>query len=43
MLKAIKSSGGAAVPLEFGAVQTQLAGDAAALRRKYAAGSGSGA
>lgn len=43
VLKAIKSSAGAAVSLEFGAVQTQLAGDAASLRRKFAAAGGPGA
>lgn len=42
-LRAIKSSAGAAVALEFGAVQTQQAGDAAALRRKFAAAGGSSA
>jgi hypothetical protein len=42
-LRAIKSSTGAAVALEFGAVQTQQAGDAAALRRKFAAAGGSSA
>lgn len=37
-LKAVKATHGAAVSLEFGAVQTQQAvGDAAALRRKFAA------